>query len=73
MPGRLPPIVSSVYMGNVFYSAERNDREQNGCESGSDDHHVTMMIITIMVMAIINDCKHASSSFSQTVNNLLNK
>ena len=25
--GRLPPIDSSVYMGNVFYSAERSDRE----------------------------------------------
>ena len=27
LAGRLPPIVSSVYMGNVFYSAERSDRE----------------------------------------------
>ena len=27
MAGRLLPIASSVYMGNVFYSAERSDRE----------------------------------------------
>ena len=26
MAGCLPPIASSVYMGNVFYSAERGDR-----------------------------------------------
>ena len=31
MPCRLPPIVSSVYMGNVFYSAEPSDREWNVC------------------------------------------
>ena len=29
MAGRLPPVVSSVYMGNLFCSAERSDREQN--------------------------------------------
>ena len=28
MADRLPPIVSSVYMGNVFYSAESSSREQ---------------------------------------------
>ena len=28
MADRLPPIVSSVYMGNVFYSAESSIREQ---------------------------------------------
>ena len=27
MAGRLPPLVSSVYVGNVFYSAECSDRE----------------------------------------------
>ena len=29
MAGQLPPIISSLYMGNVFYSAEYSDREQN--------------------------------------------
>ena len=29
MAGQLPPIVSSVYMGNVLYSAESSDKEKN--------------------------------------------
>ena len=29
MAGRLPPIVSSVNMGNAFHSTERSNREQN--------------------------------------------
>ena len=29
LAGRLPPIFSSVYMGNVFYSAKRSDIESS--------------------------------------------